>query len=142
MSHTTSHTARFGTSVDALTAMVAASLKNAAQTYPPYNIEKLSDDEFAMTIAAAGFATSELSVEIRDSQLVVSGAKAKAEDEAPRNYIHHGLAMRNFERRIPLPQFFIVEGASHENGLLQITLRRELPEAMKPRKIDIGTKIN
>lgn len=103
--------------------------------YPPYNIEKLADGGYRISIAVAGFAPDELSVEVRDSILHV--AARKAPDEAERTFLHRGIATRAFERRFTLADHVRVTGANHENGMLHIDLVRELPEAMKPRRIAI-----
>ncbi|WP_323763827.1 Hsp20 family protein [Marinovum sp.] len=112
-----------------------------SQTYPPYNIEKTAEDAYRISIAVAGFADEDLSVEVKDQALVVSARKAD-EDEQERAYLHRGIATRAFERRFHLADHVKVVGASHENGMLHIDLEREIPEALKPRRIEIanGTK--
>ena len=105
------------------------------QTYPPYNIEKVGDDAWRISIAVAGFTDDELSVETRDNALVVSARKA-AEDEG-KTYLHRGIATRAFERRFTLADHVRVTGATHVNGMLHIDLHREVPEALKPRRIEI-----
>jgi len=105
-------------------------------TYPPYNIEKLGEDAYRISIAVAGFSGDDLSVELRDGALIV--AARKAADEAPRNYLHRGIATRAFERRFTLAEHVQVKGASHVDGMLHIELVREVPEALKPRRIEIG----
>ena len=105
-------------------------------TYPPYNIEKTADDSYRISIAVAGFADSDLSVEVKDGALVVSARKA--EDDSARSFLHRGIATRAFERRFTLADHVRVEGATHENGMLHIDLRREIPEALKPRRIEIA----
>lgn len=104
--------------------------------YPPYNIEQKSDDEYRITLAVAGFAQSELTIEAEHNQLTVSGKKSDQENEV--NYLHHGIATRNFERRFELADHVKVAGANYSNGLLHIDLVRELPEVMKPRAIEIS----
>ena len=106
-------------------------------TFPPYNIEKLSEDEYRITMAVAGFGEGDLEITAENGQLVIAGKIEKAEDEA-RNYLHRGIATRSFERRFDLADHIRVNGASLENGLLHVALVREVPEAMKPRKIEIG----
>jgi molecular chaperone IbpA len=103
--------------------------------YPPYNIEKTADDAWRISIAVAGFTPDDLSVEVRESALVVSGRKAR--DEAPRTWLHRGIATRAFERRFHLADHVHVTGAAHENGMLHVDLVREVPEALKPRRIAI-----
>ncbi|MAE88522.1 MAG: heat-shock protein [Pelagibaca sp.] len=108
----------------------------AQPTYPPYNIEKPAADAYRISIAVAGFADDDLSVELKEHQLVVSARKAE-EDEA-RSYLHRGIATRAFERRFTLADHVRVTGAVHENGMLHIDLKREIPEALKPRRIEIA----
>lgn len=107
-------------------------------TYPPYNIEKTGENAYRITIAVAGFAESELGIEARDGQLVVTGRKAEAEDKA--NFLHRGIATRAFERRFQLADHVRAKDAVTENGLLHIDLVREVPEALKPRRIEISGK--
>ncbi|WP_133487616.1 Hsp20 family protein [Aliiroseovarius marinus] len=106
-------------------------------SYPPYNIEKTNEDAWRISVAVAGFTEDELSVELRDKALFVSAKKA-AEDE--RTYLHRGIATRAFERRFHLADHVRVSGATHENGMLHIDLIREVPEALKPRRIEIAGK--
>ena len=105
-------------------------------TYPPYNIEKTGDDAYRITLAVAGFADDELSVEVRDGQLVITGRKTETEETG--NVLHRGIATRAFERRFQLADHVRVVEAVTENGLLHVSLVREIPEALKPRKIEIG----
>lgn len=107
-------------------------------SYPPYNIEKIADDGWRISIAVAGFAENDLAIEVRDRGLIVTARKA--EDEAERTYLHRGIATRAFERRFTLADHVQVTGASHANGMLHIDLVREVPEALKPRQIAI-TKV-
>jgi molecular chaperone IbpA len=106
-------------------------------TYPPYNIEKTADDAYRISIAVAGFGADDLSVEVKDGALVVSAAKA--EDDSDRTYLHRGIATRAFERRFQLADHVRVTGASHADGMLHIDLEREMPEALKPRRISIAS---
>ncbi len=105
-------------------------------SYPPYNIEKTSDEGYRISIAVAGFSENELSVEVKENALHVSAKRA--DEEADRKYLHRGIATRAFERRFTLADHIRVTGASHENGMLNIDLIREVPEALKPRKIEIA----
>ncbi|MFE3837333.1 Hsp20 family protein [Pseudogemmobacter sonorensis] len=105
--------------------------------YPPYNIEKTDDNAYRISIAVAGFTPDELSVEVKDGSLLVTARKPT--DETPRNFLHRGIATRAFERRFALADHVRVSGASHEHGMLHIDLVRELPEAMKPRRIAISS---
>lgn len=108
----------------------------AQPTYPPYNIEKTAEDAYRISIAVAGFAPDELSVEVKDGNLHI--AARKAADETERHYLHRGIATRAFERRFALADHVRVSGAVHENGMLHVDLVREIPEAMKPRRIEIS----
>ncbi|MTI01456.1 Hsp20 family protein [Roseibium sp. RKSG952] len=110
----------------------------AQPSYPPYNIEKTDADTYRISVAVAGFSESDLSVEVKENSLVVSGKKA-AEDKE-RSYLHRGIATRAFERRFALADHVRVTGASHENGMLHIDLKREVPEALKPRRIEISSE--
>ncbi|WP_284263605.1 Hsp20 family protein [Roseicyclus amphidinii] len=104
-------------------------------TYPPYNIEKTDENAYRISIAVAGFTEAELGVEQRETELVVTARKAK--DETARTYLHRGIATRAFEKRFQLADHVRVTGAVHENGMLHIDLLREVPEALKPRQIEI-----
>ena len=104
-------------------------------SYPPYNIEKTDDDAYRISIAVAGFAESELMVEVKEKSLVVSARKAG--DDVDRTFLHRGIATRAFERRFHLADHVRAIGATHENGMLHIDLQREVPEALKPRRIEI-----
>jgi len=106
-------------------------------TYPPYNIEKLEEDAWRISIAVAGFAASELSVEAKDGALVISARKAEEKDDESRTFLHRGIATRAFERRFTLADHVRVTGASHADGMLHVDLVREVPEALKPRRIAI-----
>jgi molecular chaperone IbpA len=108
----------------------------ATPNYPPYNIEKLGDDAWRITVAVAGFSDAELSVELRENALVV--AARKAEDDSARRYLHRGIATRAFERRFHLADHVRVTGATHADGMLHIDLAREVPEALRPRRIEIA----
>jgi|SRR6056297_177005 len=105
-------------------------------TYPPYNIEKVEDDAYRISIAVAGFAADDLTVEVKDGALVVSARKSQ-DDESGRTYLHRGIATRAFERRFQLADHVRVTGASHADGMLHVDLVREVPEALKPRRIAI-----
>lgn len=114
-----------------------ASSEVDSPTYPPYNIERLSENEYRITMAVAGFGEDELNVEVKENGLTVRGEK-KAE-EAERSYLHRGIASRAFERRFQLADYVEVRGAELEHGMLHLDLVREVPEKMKPRNIAIGT---
>ena len=117
----------------------ALSADVAAPTYPPYNIEKTGDDSYRISIAVAGFAADDLNVEVRDSAVIVSARKADEDDG--RTYLHRGIATRAFERRFTLADHVRVQGASHVDGMLHIDLLREIPEALKPRRVEITKSV-
>ncbi len=114
-----------------------------APSYPPYNIERTGENAYRITIAVAGFAESDLSIETRDNSLLIRGAsetKPAENDNAPKTEIlHQGIAARAFERRFQLAEHVQVTGADLSNGLLHIDLVHEVPEARKPRRIEIGS---
>jgi molecular chaperone IbpA len=121
---------------DRLAALLDAAAKSeASSNWPPYNIETTGENAYRIEIAVAGFKPEELNVEVKEGTLTVSGRKT-ANDDGKR-YLHRGLAERNFERRFQLADYVLVTDARLQDGLLQIDLRRELPEAMKPRRIEI-----
>ena len=106
-------------------------------SYPPYNIELTGEDQYRITMAVAGFDRSELTLEVNQNNLTVSANKQS--EEQPRTFLHQGIAARSFERRFQLADHVQVKTATCENGLLHIDLQREIPEAMKPRTIQIGS---
>lgn len=108
----------------------------AGDGYPPFDLEKLGDDSYRITLAVAGYRPDEIEIVAHQNQLVVTGRKMD-EGNADR-YLHRGIAARPFERRFELADFVEVRSAAFENGLLVISLQREVPEEMKPRKIDIA----
>ena len=114
-------------------------LDQSAPSYPPYNIEKTGEYEYRISLAVAGFAESDLDVEARENVLVVAGRQGKEEETKERHFLHRGIAARAFERSFRLADHVRVVGASLENGLLHVDLVREVPDAMKPRRIPIGS---
>ncbi|MCB1400166.1 MAG: Hsp20 family protein [Rhodobacteraceae bacterium] len=110
----------------------------AQPTYPPYNIEKTDENAYRISLAVAGFSADDLNVELREGALIVSGRKAQDDADATRSYLHRGIATRAFERRFALADHVRVTGASHQDGMLHIDLVREVPEALKPRRIEIA----
>jgi molecular chaperone IbpA len=126
---------------------MADMLSNAARVdsngYPPYNIESLGEDHYRITMAVAGFASDEIDILTERNTLTVSGGKQQeSEQSSEGEFLYRGIATRSFERRFQLADHVEVEGASLENGLLHIELKRELPEQMKARKIEIGSGKN
>ncbi len=125
---------------------LARQLESAARTsqengWPPYNIETTGENEYRIEIAVAGFKPDELTIEAKENQLTVTGRKT-ANDDTAKTYLHRGLAERDFERRFQLADYVVVTTASLDNGLLAISLKRELPEALKPRRIEIATGVS
>ena len=126
---------------DHLANLMDAAARNEKQpAYPPYNIEVTGEDQYRITMAVAGFDEQELSIETEHNTLLVKGQKA-GKDEG-RRFVHQGIAERNFERKFQLSDYIKVTGAHMANGLLHIELVREVPEALKPRKISIGNSAN
>ena len=117
----------------------SASRTGAESGYPPYNIETTGENAYRIEIAVAGFTTDELNIEVKENLLTVTGRKTANDDgAAQKTYLHRGLAERDFERRFQLADYVVVTDADLVNGLLSISLKRELPEALKPRRIEIG----
>jgi len=118
---------------------MASSLENAFRTeaggYPPYNVELKEENHYRVTMAVAGFSADELQIETHDNMLTIAGAKK--EEQSERRYLYRGIANRSFERKFQLADYVKVTDARLEHGLLHIDLVREVPEAMKPRTIDI-----
>jgi len=104
--------------------------------FPPYNIERVGEDAYRVTLAVAGFRPEDLAIEVKENTLAIAGKRPEA-GESKSEILHQGIAARSFERRFQLADFVQVQGASLENGLLHVDLKRELPEAMKPRTIAI-----
>jgi molecular chaperone IbpA len=115
----------------------ATRVDNAAVAYPPYNIEKTGEDAYRLTMAVAGFGRDEIDITVHENTLTVTG-KSKTEEEES-CYLHRGIARRAFERRFSLADHLKVVGASLDNGMLHVDLVREVPEAMKPRTIQISS---
>ena len=124
---------------DHLASLIDAANRNEKQSgFPPYNIELLEENQYRITMAVAGFTESELAIESENNTLKVTGTKSN-KSKVERNFIHQGIAERNFERKFQLGDHVKVVGADMANGLLHIDLEREIPEAMKPRQIKIGS---
>jgi molecular chaperone IbpA len=118
-------------------AQLMDSARDDAPTYPPYNIERTGEDTYRITMAVAGFAENDIEITAQENALTVVGKQPK--DEAPKSLLYRGIAGRPFQRRFELAEYIRVNGASLENGLLHIELLREVPEAVKPRSIKIGS---
>ena len=124
---------------DRLTQLLDAAthVDSGTLAYPPYNIEATGENAYRLTMAVAGFSAEDLDVTAKEGALIVTGKARKDEDAA--RYLHRGIARRAFERRFQLADHIRVAGASLDNGLLHVDLVREVPEALKPRKIEIAT---
>ena len=138
MMHTFDLTPLYRTSIgfDRLAQMLDTINVDVPAGYPPYNIEKLEDNKYGISMAVSGFDESDLNIDVKENILSVKGDISKNDEK---EYLHKGIATRNFERSFRLADYVEVESASLSNGLLNIILVRELPEAMKPRKIEIST---
>jgi molecular chaperone IbpA len=123
---------------DRLSQMLESSLvADQGSSYPPYNIVRVDDDNYRITMAVAGFAESDIDITAKENQLIVQGRALEREENKDVAYLHRGIAERAFERRFQLADHIRVTNAGLNNGLLTVELVREIPEAMKPRKIDI-----
>jgi molecular chaperone IbpA len=120
---------------DRVPSLLTLAMQREEGGYPPYNIEKLGEDAYRIVMAVAGFGMDDLEIVAERNRLAVRG---EVKDKAAKTYLHRGIATRAFERQFDLADFVQVEGASLENGLLVIELKREIPEALKPRRIEIG----
>lgn len=117
-------------------ALENATRAEPADNYPPFDIEKLADDRYRISVAVAGFSRDEIELTAQQNLLVVSARKA--EEAGQRQFLHRGIAARAFERRFELADFVQVKDAELKDGLLVVTLQREIPEAMRPRRIEIN----
>lgn len=124
---------------DRVADMLSTAARNETGGYPPYNIESLGEDRYRISMAVAGFSLDELEIVVENEKLTIAGRK-NAEDDQQRQYLYRGIATRSFERRFQLADHMKVLNAGLENGLLHIELARELPEAMKPRRVEITTQ--
>lgn len=127
---------------DQLASMLDSTLRNenAGSGYPPYNIEVIDDNKYEITLAVSGFSENELDIQVENKALTVRGSKA--EDNVERNYLHKGIAARAFERKFNLADYVEITGANLKDGLLTISLVKEIPEVMKPKRIDINAPGN
>ena len=116
-----------------------ANFGNEPTTYPPYNIERLAENEYRITMAVAGFDKHDIEIEVNEGLLSIRGEKKEAEKE--RAFLHRGIASRAFERRFQLADYVEVRGADVKDGLLSVDLEREVPERLKPRTIEIGAMV-
>ncbi|MGC1300775.1 MAG: Hsp20 family protein [Caulobacteraceae bacterium] len=124
--------------VDRMADLIETAMRSGADShYPPCDIEKTGEDAYRVTLATAGFKPEELELTAQPNLLIVAGRKADG-DGGERHYLHRGIAARSFERRFELADYVVVKSAGHDNGLLSIDLAREVPEALKPRRVEIG----
>lgn len=123
---------------DRLFDLLEASARQTAENYPPFNLERLAEDRYRITLAVAGFKADEIDITAQQNLLLVTGKKGESEGQAG-SYLHLGIANRSFERRFELADFVRVENAGLADGLLTIDLVREVPETMKPKKIAVRT---
>ena len=127
---------------DPLASLVdAASRAEKQSTYPPYNIELLAEDKYRITMAIAGFSKDDINIVVEDNTLSITGTKNSDADKQERKFLHKGISERNFERKFQLGDHVKVLAADLENGLLHVDLERVIPEAKKPRKIEIGGRL-
>lgn len=122
---------------DRLFDMIESARADISDTYPPFNLEKDGEDGYRITLAVAGFRPEEIDIVAQQNLLVVTGRKEEKDGDEDR-YLHRGISARAFERRFQLADYIQVRSADFDNGLLSISLEREIPEAMRPRKIEIG----
>ena len=115
-----------------------SSLGQSQENYPPFDLIKKGENDYSIQLAVAGFTPDEIDITAQQNVLLVSGRKSEESDEKDGNFIYRGIANRSFERRFALADHIQVKGADLKDGLLSIELVREIPEAMKPRRIDIG----
>lgn len=124
--------------VDRMADLVQSAMRSEGDPgFPPYDVEKTGEDGYRITLAAAGFSPDELEITAQPNLLIIAGRKAREQDDA-RTYLHRGIAGRNFERKFELADYVVVKSAAYDNGLLSVDLAREVPEALKPRRIEIG----
>jgi molecular chaperone IbpA len=126
---------------DRLFSMLDQVSSGEPQTYPPYNIKRVDETAYRLTVAVAGFSADDLAIEVKENTLTLFGEKKVADGEPPTEMVYRGIAARAFERRFQLADFVQATGANLENGLLHIELVREVPEAKKPRSVQIGSRV-
>ncbi len=122
---------------DRMARLAGTAQASVSQAYPPYNIERVGDDSYRLTMAVAGFSQDDFELTVRENSLIIAG-RVKAEAEAG-EVLYRGIAGRAFERRFVLADHIVVDGADLQNGLLHVGLKRVVPEALKPRRIQIGS---
>ena len=125
--------------LDSMFEMLDRMVDMKSPSYPPYSIKKVADNQYILEMAVAGFKKSEIDIGVADNKLTVSGKK---ESDNTSVYVHRGIATRSFNNTFPLAENVIVKGATMEDGILQVGLERIVPEALKPRKVEIGESLN
>lgn len=120
---------------DRMASLLDSVARDSKPSFPPYNIELVEENKYRITMAVAGFREDELEITSEQNTLVITGRQESADSEP--NFLYQGIAARNFERKFQLAEHVRVNGARLENGLLHVELEREIPEAMKPRRIEI-----
>jgi molecular chaperone IbpA len=125
---------------DRLARLVDTLPDNTAASYPPYNIERTGDDSYRLSLAVAGFSADDIELTVKENTLVISGSVASENSKG--EFLHHGIAARAFNRRFVLADHMVVESADIANGLLNIAIKRVVPEALKPRRVEIKTVAN
>ena len=128
---------RYSVGFDRMQRLLETATARSEASYPPYNIETNNDDAYRISVAVAGFEMKELDVVVENETLTISGVKTNPKESE--NFMHRGIAARNFQLQFNLADYIIINGANLENGLLVIDLQREVPEELKPRKIEIKT---
>ncbi len=123
-----------------LNRLMDTATRGEGEAYPPYNIEKIGEDHYRISMAVAGFSETNLDVTVHENMLIISGQVSDRDGDSTREFIHRGIGTRAFERRFELADTIKVGAANYANGLLNIDLTREVPEDKKPRKIAIGGK--
>ena len=128
---------------DQLASMLDSTLRsdNAGNGYPPYNIEVVDENKYEITLSVSGFSEGDLDIQVENKVLTVRGKKDK-EETVQRNYLHKGIASRAFERKFNLADYVEITNANLKDGLLTISLRKEIPEVMKPKRININAAAN
>lgn len=124
---------------DRMADLIQSAMKSEGDNgFPPYDVEKTGEDGYRITLAAAGFSAEELEVTALQNLLIVTGRRSKADVEEGRTFLHRGIAGRNFERKFELADYVVVKAATYHSGVLSIDLAREIPEALRPRRIEIA----
>ncbi|VAW22819.1 16 kDa heat shock protein A [hydrothermal vent metagenome] len=119
-------------------ALDGLNVQESKSSYPPYNIERTGEDTYRISVAVAGFSKDDIAIEAKENNLTIKGGKSAEVDEQEGDFLHRGIASRAFDLRFQLADYVEIVGADLENGLLHVSLKRELPESKKPRQIKIN----